>query len=199
MKLSSCGYLLSLMVGAVVGSSQLPAFYDEIPSGYTLGNLTWVGNIIAGGPEVSFTGPSLQDIEAQIRQANPSFAWPDHNTTDLSVLPQKQIDHLTCDLADFYWAVKFRIADGIEYLKGKSGQCHIGPGPRFCSRISCSFSSAIFWCNDNDSDLWIDCGLWAQYAQNVVDACTIDDASQHVKGQQFDTDNWNIIVGFTMC
>ncbi|KAI1771090.1 hypothetical protein F4818DRAFT_454954 [Hypoxylon cercidicola] len=171
---SSIPSFLSLMAAALATPTNV---FNSLPSGYTLGNITWMGNITTDGPEVSFTGPSFQDIEAQILQANPSFAWPDRDT-NLSASPQKKVDYLTCDLANFWWAKKFRIEDGIDYLKDKT---------------------AIFWCNDNDSHLWIDCNLWSEYAQNVVDACTIDDATQNVKGQQFDSDNWNIIVGYSDC
>ncbi|KAI4861336.1 hypothetical protein F4820DRAFT_452028 [Hypoxylon rubiginosum] len=186
------------MAAAAIVSPPTNAF-NQLPNGYTLGNITWKGNVTNDGPEVSFTGPSFRDIEAQIFQMNPSFTWPEQNTTGLSDFPEKSLGHLTCDLANFYWAKKFRIDDGINYLKGKTGRCYIEAGPKVCSRISCSFHSAIFWCNDNDTPLWIDCGLWSQYAQNIVDACTIDDPSQEVKGQQFDTDNWNIIVGYSEC
>ncbi|KAI1772961.1 hypothetical protein F4818DRAFT_443846 [Hypoxylon cercidicola] len=172
--------------------------YNGMPDGYTLGNVTWTGNITANGPEISFTGHSFQDIEAQIRQANPNFDWPDHNVADLS-LPNKAVDRLSCDLPQFWYADKFHVDDGIEYLRGKTGRCHIDAGPQFCSRISCSYDSAIFWCNDRDSRLSIDCNLWAQYAQDVRDACTTDDPSEHVKGQEFSTYDWNIIIGYSKC
>ncbi|KAI6088723.1 hypothetical protein F4821DRAFT_257562 [Hypoxylon rubiginosum] len=173
------------------------AGYSGIPDGYSLGNVTWVGNITAGGPEVTFTGASFPEIEAQIRQANPNFAWPEHDVSsaDKAML----VDHLSCDLPQFYYAVRDKVIDGIDYLRGKTGQCHMDAGPYVCSRISCSYDSAIFWCNDNDTPLTIDCGLWSEYAQNILDECQTDDASEHIKGQQFNVDNWNIIVGYSKC
>ncbi|KAI2606781.1 hypothetical protein GGR54DRAFT_408896 [Hypoxylon sp. NC1633] len=167
------------------------------PSGlsreYTMTNLTWFGNISDGGPEVSFTGPSFSSIESQIRIANPNFTWPVSN--DEASIPKKDVQKLVCDPNGVWWAQIFRIKEGIEYLRGKTGQCYLGPGPRVCTRISCSYTSAIAWCNDNDTPIWIDCSLWADYAQDILDGCSVDDAAQRVRGQQFDSGNWNIIVG----
>lgn len=186
------------MAATVAALGPIADAYNGIPNGYTLGNVTWTGNITANEPEVSFTGPSFQDIEAQIREANPNFAWPDHNTTDLS-FPDKVVDHVSCDIPQFWYAEKYWADKGIDYLKGKTGQCHIDAGPKVCSRISCSYDSAIFWCNDNDTPLSIDCSLWSQYAQDIIDTCLADDSSEQVRGQQFSSNNWNIIVGYSQC
>lgn len=40
------------------------------------------------------------------------------------------------------------IWDGVRYLERLSGSPANGPGPRACGRVSCSWNSAIFWCND---------------------------------------------------
>lgn len=42
----------------------------------------------------------------------------------------------------------FVIRDGIRYLRGVKGKPNMGPGPGNCGRVSCSYSSAIYWCND---------------------------------------------------
>lgn len=38
--------------------------------------------------------------------------------------------------------------DGIKYLKGVPGKPVNGPGPGQCGRVSCSWRTAIIWCND---------------------------------------------------
>lgn len=38
--------------------------------------------------------------------------------------------------------------DGIAYLKSVTGTPVNGPGPGTCNRVSCSYNSAIYWCND---------------------------------------------------
>ncbi|KAI1763251.1 hypothetical protein GGR53DRAFT_531702 [Hypoxylon sp. FL1150] len=200
MKPSSLFASLSSVAAAAAAATVAPEahVFSELPSGYTLGNVTWMGNVTADGPEVSLTGASFHDIEAQIRQANPGFEWPADETPEWSTI-NKDIDHLSCNLPQFWWAVKFRIQEGIDYLNGKTGRCYIPAGPQYCTRISCSYHSAIFWCNDNDHAVWIDCNLWSSYAQAIIDKCTVDDPSQDVKGQQFSTENWNIIVGYSEC
>lgn len=40
------------------------------------------------------------------------------------------------------------IADGARYLKGVKGQPRGDPGPNSCGRVSCSWKSAIWFCND---------------------------------------------------
>jgi hypothetical protein len=50
---------------------------------------------------------------------------------------------------DEYWdASRETIAEGIAYLRGVSGQPSAGPGPGACARVSCSYASDIWWCND---------------------------------------------------
>jgi hypothetical protein len=38
--------------------------------------------------------------------------------------------------------------DGVAYLKNHGGQWSVEAGPRVCGRISCSYDTAIFVCND---------------------------------------------------
>lgn len=40
------------------------------------------------------------------------------------------------------------IEAGVRYLRGVSGKPRLGAGPGACSRVSCSYNSAIFICND---------------------------------------------------
>ena len=40
------------------------------------------------------------------------------------------------------------IDDGIKHLYGVDGKPKNGKGPNNCGRVSCSWSAAIFWCND---------------------------------------------------
>ncbi|XXH04754.1 hypothetical protein Hte_011176 [Hypoxylon texense] len=194
---------LSWMAATAAALGPIANTYTRIPNGYSLVNVTWSGNLTANGPEVSFTGASFQDVEAQIRRANPNFAWPDGDATDVSLPPSsssdKAVARLSCDVPEFWYATKYRVDEGIQYLRGKTGRCHIDAGPGVCSRISCSYDSAIFFCNDNDAPLDVDCSEWSEYAQDIVDACTDDDTARHVRGQQFNKRNWNVIVGYSKC
>ncbi|KAI0379489.1 hypothetical protein F5Y04DRAFT_282910 [Hypomontagnella monticulosa] len=196
--------ILAFVAAAVARDEGTPATSEptspvDVPEGYTLAPMTWKGNITVDGPEVSFTGTSFQEIEYQILQANPDFKWPEvtgNGTTDASDV-NKAKAWTTCTPNGVWWAQQFRIEEGIEYLRGKTGRCHMVAGPRVCTRISCSYKSGIWWCNDQPNDLWIDCSLWADYASDILDKCQSHDDSVRVRGQQFATDDWNMIVGFT--
>ncbi|KAI0108819.1 hypothetical protein F4776DRAFT_675034 [Hypoxylon sp. NC0597] len=168
-----------------------------LPSGYSRSNLTWIGNITENGPEMSFNGSSFKDIEAQILQVNPEFSWNDHqDTANSTTLSTRALDHLSCDPNNIWWAQAFRIQEGIDYLRGKTGTCYMEAGPRVCARISCSYKSAIWWCNDNDYPIQEDCSVWSDYAQDILDNCQTNDASSRVRGQEFSIKDWNIMVGF---
>lgn len=57
----------------------------------------------------------------------------------------KRLD-VTCNNYD--QAISSRIKEGIRYLRGVNGKPSNGPGPGNCGRVSCSYNSAIWWCND---------------------------------------------------
>ncbi|KAI1385999.1 uncharacterized protein F4822DRAFT_414691 [Hypoxylon trugodes] len=168
-----------------------------LPSDYSVANLTWKGRIVDNGPEVSLTGTSFKDIESQILKVNPKFSWADPSTGGDHSEPQKSKAYLSCDPNNIWWAQAFRIQDGIQYLSGKTGKCFMEKGPRVCTRISCSYKSAIWWCNDNHFPIEENCLLWSHYAQDILDQCQTHDASSRVRGQEFSTSNWNIMVGFS--
>ncbi|KAI1462921.1 uncharacterized protein F4812DRAFT_469662 [Daldinia caldariorum] len=196
MQLTSIFVSAISLVAAVVHADPLVLPHHQgIASGYSMVNLTWVGKVFEDGSDVSITGSSMQNIEAQIRELNPDFSWNRKNDTNSAMPVRRDNTHLTCDPNNIWWAQVFRIEQGIEYLKGIQGRCHVGPGPRVCTRVSCSYESAISWCNDNDHDIFIDCSLWSLYAQDILDACQTHDASNRVRGQKFNDENWNILVG----
>jgi hypothetical protein len=91
----------------------------------------------------------------------------------------------------------------IKYLKSLSGNC--GVNARSCARISCSWTDAIWLCNDNDYYIQPSCKYLADYAGNIIGkcqnvqqrgckSCAIGGYNHYVNGQQFDTDHYNVIV-----
>jgi hypothetical protein len=46
------------------------------------------------------------------------------------------------------------IRNGIRYLRGLNGNPTNGAGPGNCGRVSCSYDSAIWWCNDVSDSVW---------------------------------------------
>ncbi|RHZ53257.1 uncharacterized protein CDV56_105933 [Aspergillus thermomutatus] len=102
------------------------------------------------------------------------------------------------------------IMQGIDYLKGLTGVCGVAAGPRVCARISCSYNAAIWLCNDNAWYIQPSCSYLGTYAEDIVSTCAHVDFnsgtkgwgtqwSDTVNGQEFDTDNYNVIVGVDSC
>lgn len=87
---------------------------------------------------------TVEEVHAQALKMNPHFK--------LNALPTKKVEarvphnQIFCDRYDY--ASSSRIEEGISYLRRVPGQPHNGPGPGKCSRVSCSYDSAIWWCND---------------------------------------------------
>lgn len=85
-----------------------------------------------------------------------------------------------------------------DYLKGLSGPCNVGAGPQVCSRISCSDNAAVWLCNDNADAIGPQCSSLASYVDDIANDCQEERHHGHItaRGQVFDTDNFNVIVGF---
>lgn len=110
-----------------------------------------------GGPTMNVTG-TIQQVFDALDKANPNyrkdFGIADH--TGSSVLaatseaaPAYEVERIECDVYDY--ARKDATRDGIKYLRSVPGTPANGPGPGNCGRVSCSYNSAIYWCNEVSS------------------------------------------------
>jgi hypothetical protein len=86
---------------------------------------------------------------------------------------------------------------GIEYLRGISGNCRAPP--RSCSRVSCSWGSAIYYCNDNAGEFWVPCRSLGDIAASIVTECADQFNNGRTHGQAFNVQNWNVIVAAGEC
>ncbi|KAH6666268.1 hypothetical protein B0J14DRAFT_705306 [Halenospora varia] len=72
-------------------------------------------------------------------------------------------------------------------------------------RIACSGYAGIFLCNDNNYPIEPNCGYLASYAQDILNTCDQWRFVPHwgtvisACGQEFDTDNYNVIVRYQEC
>lgn len=57
-------------------------------------------------------------------------------------------DHYDCNVPGDEDALQEQIFVGIEYLRRLNDTAKNGPGPENCGRVSCSWNSAIIWCNN---------------------------------------------------
>ncbi|KAG5912838.1 hypothetical protein E4U42_001780 [Claviceps africana] len=87
------------------------------------------------------------------------------------------------------------VNEGIAYLNGLPGKVTIGPGPGMCSRVSCSYRTSIWWCNDNDVDFELDSYADITYgAGAILDKCARGYMRSIVKGQAFMPGKWNVVI-----
>ncbi len=112
----------------------------------------WEVEVSPAGPTVLLNG-TVEEVHAELLKLNPDW--------DTEYLPKKSSFRLA-KRYDFTGAQYFcgdrwppcstdKIVEGIRYLRGVGGQPINGPGPGKCSRVSCSYNSAIWWCNDVSS------------------------------------------------
>ncbi|KAI0526015.1 hypothetical protein F5B22DRAFT_642172 [Xylaria bambusicola] len=190
--------LTTLLLVAKKGMSSpahTPNSLSSIPDETDLG---WTGRIEEDGELKSFTGSSLQHIEAQILEIQPDFTW----SRDIEPANSRVEGDIICDIS---WkpsfASVFHIRQGISYLHKIHGDCVNGPGPGNCSRVSCSYNSGIWFCNDNPQPMSVPCSTFGDRAWDIIEKCYAygDFPNDSVHGQVFDKDGWNVIVAGADC
>ncbi|EAQ84399.1 predicted protein [Chaetomium globosum CBS 148.51] len=86
--------------------------------------------------------------------------------------------------------------EGLDYLRSIMGQVRVPPGPRMCSRVSCSYDAAVWICNDRTDELHLN--AFADIADGVsyiISRCATNAwGARQVAGQVFHPDHWNVIV-----
>ncbi|KXX78412.1 hypothetical protein MMYC01_205883 [Madurella mycetomatis] len=160
--------------------------------GYGVEEIQWEVQAFPDGPMMNITG-TLEHVYSELTKINPNY---DEFVSSLEA--ERAVDARSvekrfgpvCGSAGYGWeyAIKNDIQEGISYLRGVSGQPSMGPGPGNCGRVSCSYDSAIWWCNDN-TDTFSLPGFYtiADCAQVLSDACAypIGNGFEGVVGQNF--------------
>jgi hypothetical protein len=110
---------------------------------------------------------TIEEVHEELLKLNPK--WDEDFLMDL---PDEDESSALVKRTDFYgakyvcgkWssARSKPISNGIKYLRGLSGHPRAGPGPGNCARVSCSYQSGIWWCNDV-SLIWRIKKLYAQH------------------------------------
>ncbi|KAK3388550.1 hypothetical protein B0T20DRAFT_98089 [Sordaria brevicollis] len=173
---------------------------EPIP-GYNIVDLTWEVEITPGGPTMNVTG-TIQDVVKRLTEVNPNYVSDfgldkPIDDMDLPVQTRAWVErNIFCDVP-FSDASNEEIVKGIKYLRTVSGRPKNGPGPDNCGRVSCSYYSAIYWCNMNAYDMTLD-GFYdiANGAQRIVDTCR---RGSRVEGQVHYTRGWNVLVRHDSC
>ncbi|KAJ4313268.1 hypothetical protein N0V84_009496 [Fusarium piperis] len=178
-------------------SSAIPETVKVLPApieGYDIVPLKWTGKLDNRGEDVTLEG-TVEEITSKVKKTNPDFG--------LEIRPEKRAEFgkVNCGWGGSGKASGLAIGDGIKYLNGfGDGYCGLDDGPYKCARISCSYNSAIWLCNDNDTPLRVRCGDLEPFIRKIVDDCyTWGFGEPMVQGQIFTNENWNVILGKDKC
>ncbi|PVH84403.1 hypothetical protein DL98DRAFT_568950 [Cadophora sp. DSE1049] len=178
-----------------------------VPEGYTAGQIHITGEL--NGVAINHTG-SVQEVFAQLDAEDNSFKLADlagiqrrTPSVDLEQFAKRYATDLHClpvDGQTWTGADITAISEGVAYLREGWKMCSV-PG-RTCGRVSCSWNSAIYICNNKDEAINPTCDLIAAFAKVMADKCRVRrGVFQHdVTGGQFwDNDNWNVIIHSDRC
>jgi hypothetical protein len=126
---------------------------NGLKPGYTEFVPEWEVELHPGGPMVKVRG-TIEQVRAEMIRRNPDFEthYPINQTAideRVSSLT-KRTDWTTSTYSCGNWgpAKISSIREGISYLYGLNGRPTNGAGPNACGRVSCSWNSGIWWCNN---------------------------------------------------
>ncbi|KAL5338579.1 hypothetical protein BJX70DRAFT_194890 [Aspergillus crustosus] len=86
------------------------------------------------------------------------------------------------------------LGKGADHLRKIRGRPHLRAGPSVCAKVSCSWDTAIWWCNDNRHPFTL-----PSY-RNIGDGATVirnkcmDKADRHISGEINHIDKWSVKV-----
>ncbi|KAI1431353.1 hypothetical protein GGR50DRAFT_679804 [Xylaria sp. CBS 124048] len=176
------------------------SFRSEVPENYSIVDIEWRGMPDFDVDHV-FTG-TLEDVISQMQAIKGADYMPefmldsdaaDQNSTDELGFRADPNHHVSCGGP---FARPGRIRLGIRYLKRLPDTvlCTNKRGPHSCGRISCSWDSGIWWCNEKKvaSDTY-KCNMFAQYAKEIVELCGTLGFSSTVSGRNWD-DVFDLLV-----
>ncbi|EZF32346.1 hypothetical protein H109_07966 [Trichophyton interdigitale MR816] len=168
---------------------------DALP--YPTGPLTYIGPVEVNGKDVTLEG-TVQEIYSQVKDLTGSTLKPVDIPKDdpKHKLQIRSKVSLNCH-PQGGGATLRTIRDGIKYLNGLKGKCKAPP--RTCTRVSCSWKAGIYLCNDNLHSVSVPCKQIAEYAQDIVNVCVTNPEVSSLRGQEFDSDNWNVVIKAGHC
>ncbi|KAL1869380.1 hypothetical protein Daus18300_005592 [Diaporthe australafricana] len=182
---------------------------------YTMVDISWAVESYPGNASstVHLNG-TAQEVIQQLIEINPEYPVDDSPIEGLkntipdaaaNTPPGANEKPSTSEVCTARWsqARYTEINNGIRHLRHlQPGRPAMGPGPAACGRVSCSYDSAIWWCNDNSERKELD--AWdhiADFAEVILHLCQWQDDGEEyfTRGQLFDSEGWNVIVRGDSC
>ncbi|KAG4432462.1 hypothetical protein IFR05_012052 [Cadophora sp. M221] len=187
---------IALLAGTVVGSpADNSVLKGNLFEGYNIEPLTYSGTV--NGVQVNTTG-TVEQIFMELSAKDPKFGSQEPRSTDTELATRAKTWQECLPIPgkpDLHEADSEAISNGIGYLRRLGGTC--GVGVRTCARVSCSWDSAIFICNDNPRHIDISSNQIATYTQDLVTACDkyVSQYRGHAFGGRiFDNGGWQVVV-----
>jgi hypothetical protein len=158
----------------------------------TLAPIRWSGELEKGGPIVNITG-SHHEVTSRIKELAPWWHREGiyENATHEAVMngslhgyePHEEYANSTiakrsnrfnqvCDNIDYPWANYGREEQNVAYLTSHYGNGMCGVAANSCGRFSCSYNSAVLFCNNEPYEIAIPCPLLAQNHRFVLSYCS---------------------------
>ncbi|KAH9219475.1 hypothetical protein DL95DRAFT_292105 [Leptodontidium sp. 2 PMI_412] len=163
---------------------------DENPS-FKLEELDSTSTGAAGGQSIASRDKVSTQSHHQKRTSTHEERGVNHNPS------QQTKSDLACypfpGQPDWRAAEVRYIDDGIAYLKKVTALCWVNG--HACSRISCSYKSAITLCNVTPNTMGLSCTYMTSYVQDILNRCAYSVGLMRlVGGQAWDTDGYNVNV-----
>jgi hypothetical protein len=153
-----------------IATSESKFLTQDQVANYTIVPWTWKGQVTEGGSEVQVEVDTLSDLNLKLKTLYPESTIEPSIVTRGAVgeraaqypsvrvsLPIPGTDSIyhsntnqfiECQKQGFDKVRSGFVKDGIDYLWIQKGLCRLGPGKGQCGRVSCSYGTAIYYCND---------------------------------------------------
>lgn len=113
----------------------------------------WEHEAFMDGPLPTLNG-TVQDVYRRLLEMNADYDAHLHldalniRRTELGARVDFSNARVYCDRKTFGSASVDGLSQGIDHLRGLGGRARSGGGPGACGRVSCSYGTGIWWCND---------------------------------------------------
>ncbi|KAH0439210.1 hypothetical protein CcaCcLH18_03005 [Colletotrichum camelliae] len=175
-------------------------------TGYSVYVPEWEVQAFPGG-ETQILSGTVEQVLDELRKINPNYDedFGIKNVTESELTdfvgPKADFEGAPTACDGLELANTARIREGISHLDGVDGKPHRGAGPASCGRVSCSYNSAIWWCNDLKDTKAKELSSFREISDGalyVIKKCRVGESTR-VAGQAFHKDNWNVIVRWARC
>ncbi|KAI7309610.1 hypothetical protein KC315_g12920 [Hortaea werneckii] len=177
---------------------------DSVPEGYEIVPAKWTGEIVPGEGPVTLEG-CVESLREQILKINPDYFKNQDKTSASSTLAARTIGgcrgraigkNVQCGVP--YGTVHGSdISSGLVYLSNIGGCMTLGG--KQCSRVSCSYNSGIFACNDNSDTVQAPFSLISDIGGDMFGQCAGFDDGADFTAQAFTDEGWNVLMKRQSC